>query len=254
VELRFRCTECGKCCHDLRLSLSVAEAIRWLEDGNTVQVICEAVPWAGEPSSDDQAAMYWRNRSFAAMSGTMPARVSVILAASFDGACPNLDASMRCAIYDRRPRVCRIYPVEINPFVATRPERKACPPEAWGTGEAVLMRDGQVADAAISADRRQSRETDAVDAKAKGRLCALLDLHAAALTKEGYVIHSPRGGELLRALREVAADRDAEGPQTQWQFVSSLPQTLADIETVGAVGVLPPQPPDTPYRYVAIQG
>ena len=252
MEIRFRCTQCGKCCHDLRLSLSIAEAIDWLADGNTVQVICEAVPWAEEPPSDDQAALYWRNRSFEAMSGTLPARVNVILAASFDGACPNLQASMRCSIYERRPLVCRIYPVEINPFTSMQPANKACPPEAWGPGEPPLIRDGRVVDATVRADQLQSRETDAADAHAKGRLCALLNLSAAALTKEGYVIYSPDRAALQSALSQVAADRALEAPPTQWQFVSTHPQTLADIETVGAVGAPPAEAPSSPYRYVAI--
>src|ERR1700693_384857 len=113
VELHFGCTKCGKCCHDLKLPLTVSEAIIWLAEGSEVQIICEAVPWPAEPAADDQKAAHRRRRSFAASSGAPPTRVFRMLAAHFSGACPNLLADMRCAIYERRPLVCRNYPAEI---------------------------------------------------------------------------------------------------------------------------------------------
>jgi Fe-S-cluster containining protein len=253
MELRYLCTQCGKCCHDLWLPLSVAESIQWLRDGNPVQVICEAVPWTGEPSPDDQTAIYWRNRSFAAHSGTLPTRVIVILAANFAGACPNLQASMRCGIYERRPLVCRIYPAEISPFTQLVPSKKACPPEAWGGDRPVLIRDGAVVDAVVRDHQERWRETDAADARTKAHLCAALRVNAAALTKEGHVIYSPDPALLLRALERAAEERDLEPPQIDWQFVSGRAATLADIAIVGAVGVPHPQPQPVPYRYVGAQ-
>ena len=65
-------------------------------------------------------------------------------------------------------------------------------------------------------------------------------------------MYSPEGGALLHALEEVAADREAEAPSMQWQFVSQRPQTLSDIEIVGAVGVTELPPQSIPCRYVAI--
>jgi Fe-S-cluster containining protein len=110
--------------------LTAAEAVEWLTDGHQVQLICDASPWPEEPPADDHNAAHRRRRSFAVMSGSMPARVVVILVANLAGACPNLMADMRCGIYERRPLVCRIYPAEINPFVQLEPQKKACPPEA----------------------------------------------------------------------------------------------------------------------------
>jgi hypothetical protein len=49
--------------------------------------------------ADDQKAAHRKRRSFAALSGSMPTRVVVILAANLAGACPNLMADMRCGIY-----------------------------------------------------------------------------------------------------------------------------------------------------------
>jgi hypothetical protein len=80
------------------------------------------------------------------MSGTIPIRVSVILAAGFEGACPHLRPDMRCGNYDARPRVCRIYPAEISPNVALAPANKACPPETWSDDQPILMREGAPAD------------------------------------------------------------------------------------------------------------
>jgi hypothetical protein len=85
VDLHFGCTRCGKCCHDLKLPLTVAEATLWLAEGSEVQIICEAVPWATEPGADDLAAAHRRRRSFPTLSGALPTRISVILAANFSG-------------------------------------------------------------------------------------------------------------------------------------------------------------------------
>jgi Fe-S-cluster containining protein len=128
MDLNFACTMCGNCCHNLRLPLSVNEAIRWLERGGDVQVFCEAMPWPVEPSTDDGQAQHRRIRSFAAESGELAIRVMVTVVAAFDGACPHLQPDMRCGGYEARPNVCRIYPAEINPFIEPMPTHKACPP------------------------------------------------------------------------------------------------------------------------------
>jgi hypothetical protein len=53
MDIDFDCTMCGKCCHDLRLPLTVTEAIAWLERGNDVQILCEALPWPEEPPAEN---------------------------------------------------------------------------------------------------------------------------------------------------------------------------------------------------------
>jgi len=58
MDIQFDCTLCGQCCHNLKLTLTVAEAMRWLEDGNQVQVLTEAIPWPDEPAADDLPALY----------------------------------------------------------------------------------------------------------------------------------------------------------------------------------------------------
>lgn len=36
MSLNFECTQCGRCCRDLKLPLTVPEAVAWLEDGHAV--------------------------------------------------------------------------------------------------------------------------------------------------------------------------------------------------------------------------
>ena len=191
ITTHFECTMCGKCCHDLKLPLSVAEATAWLERGSNIQILCEAVPWPEEPAADNAPAQHKRGRSFAASSGELPLRVVVILVGAFTGACPHLGADLRCGIYETRPRVCRIYPAEINPFVTLAPEQKLCPPEAWTPERPVLAIDQKIVDATTFELIQQSRQTDMADTAAKALLCAYLDIDTAALANEGLAVFSP---------------------------------------------------------------
>jgi Fe-S-cluster containining protein len=52
VDVHFGCTQCGKCCHNLKLPLTVSEATAWLAEGSEVQIICHVVPWDALPSPD----------------------------------------------------------------------------------------------------------------------------------------------------------------------------------------------------------
>jgi Fe-S-cluster containining protein len=250
MDIDFECTMCGKCCHDLRLPLTVAEALAWLGRGNEVQILCEALPWPEEPAADNLQAAHKRRRSFAAMSGSLPTRIVVILTGAFAGPCPNLQADMRCGIYEERPLVCRIYPAEINPFIQLEPAAKGCPPEAWTPGLAPLMRGGQLVDATTVELIQKSRAADAQDAVAKQRLCALLGVDVAALANEGFVVHTPKREALLAALERVGAQADGlgvaqgveaiaaeseSGALPSWRFVSNRRATVNTLESVGAL-------------------
>jgi Fe-S-cluster containining protein len=144
--LSFACTQCGRCCQNHRVPLTVHEAMAWLRRGGDVHLLCDAVVWPAEPPADDAFAAYKRQRSFAAASAVMAVRVGVILAASFPGRCPNLMDDNRCGIYAERPLVCRIYPASINPFEPLGAESKACPPEAWDARGPAFVRAGQLVD------------------------------------------------------------------------------------------------------------
>jgi Fe-S-cluster containining protein len=245
--IAFQCTKCGNCCRHFKLPLTVSEAIAWLGRGNDVQVLCEAAPWPITPPDDDLHSAYWRRRSFAAMSGSLPMRVTVILAAPLSGACPNLEADMRCAIYESRPHVCQIYPAEINPFVEMKPESKSCPPEAWTSGLPLLNGQGKIVDEGIHRLIEQARDTNSRDAHAKERLCATLRLDAAALANEGFVVYSPDRAVLLAALRQAERETAAATDPTSWRFISNKQQTIDVLSAGGAAMVAGDRVPDFEY-------
>jgi hypothetical protein len=64
-------------------------------------------------------------------SGNTQAFVAITFAAYNAGRCRNLDEDNLCRIYERRPLVCRIYPMEINPHIPLNPAAKDCPPQSW---------------------------------------------------------------------------------------------------------------------------
>jgi Fe-S-cluster containining protein len=235
MDLHFECTQCGKCCRGLKLPLTVPEALDWLRDGNEVQLLCDATPWPREPDASDLKAAHRRRRSFAAVSGSMPTRVVIILAANLAGACPNLQPDLRCGIYERRPLVCRIYPAEINPFAELDPRNKACPPEAWTADHPRLQRDGRVVDDVIRRNIQESRDTDANDAAVKRRLCAALNVERAALADEGFVVYSPDHLVLLAALDRAVTAIDAAPADAPWQFVSNRADTVDSLVGRGAM-------------------
>lgn len=239
MNIDFACTSCGKCCHDLRLPLTVSEAIAWLERGNDVQLLVELLPWPEEPPEDNLYAAHRRRRSFAAMSGTLPARVAVVLAGTHAGACPHLQADMRCGIYEERPLVCRIYPAEINPFIGLAPEHKACPPQAWTPGLPPLIKGGALVDAATLPLVQRSREADIDDVAVKQQVCALLGIDQAAVSNEGFVAYAPERRDLLAALRQASEHPVASAAAAPvWGFVSNQRATVDVLLSVGALSSL----------------
>jgi Fe-S-cluster containining protein len=252
----FSCTQCGRCCKNLRLPLTLAEALDWLQRGTNVQLICEAMPWAQEPAAGDGQAAHRRRRSFAAMSGSLPTRVIVVLTANLAGACPHLQSDMRCGIYERRPLVCRIYPAEINPFITLDPAKKSCPPEAWTVNQPLFQQDRRVIDDVVRRNIQESRDADAADARNKGRLCAALKLNCASLADEGYVVYSPDRATLAAALADIllAGEDVADSAQFMgWRFVSNSPATIASLARLGAAAQLPVGAENLPYEYLPLK-
>lgn len=236
MTIHFSCTMCGRCCHDLRLPLGVDEAIDWLGRNGRIQVFCDAIPWPEDPPASNLQAAYKRDRSFPAISGALPVRVTVTLVAAFQGACPNLQPDLRCGIYESRPRTCRIYPAEMNPFVALSPEAKLCPPEAWeARWPAFQNGDGSWTDPSLTATIDQAREAAVRDARTKGALCRLLGLDTAALANEGLMVHTPSREVTRDALLEAKALASHEGDHVlaEWTLVSNRKATgdaLASID------------------------
>jgi len=257
-ELHFDCTMCGRCCRDLHLPLTIAETLVWLGDGHEVEVLCAAMPWPVEPPAEHIESAYRRARSFAAHSGSLRLRISVILAANLVGACPNLGSDLRCRIHARRPLVCRIYPYEINPFVAVRTADKACPPEAWVADGSLLQTDCGIVSETLQADVQAARQAALDGVGARLHLCETLGLHTAAVANEGYVIHRIEGLALGAALRrslmssaeDATRPQDAQhAPERHWDLVSDRPLTLDALAAVGAAGLPGPGGEARPYRY-----
>jgi Fe-S-cluster containining protein len=251
ADLDFQCTICAKCCHDLRLPLTVTEALAWLERGNDVQILCDASPWLEEPPADNLQAAYRRRRTFPTTSGTLPARIAVILAATFAGPCPNLQPDSHCGIYDKRPLTCRIYPAEVNPFIELTPAHKACPPEAWTPGLRPLSRAGHLVDESTHATIQQSRAIAETDVPLKQQLCGLLGIDHAAIWNEGFVAYSPARAALLTALRQVQNGLPTQAPSPTWHFVSNRRTTVEALASVGASSSSADNSNDTaPFEYL----
>ncbi|KVD26632.1 YkgJ family cysteine cluster protein [Burkholderia ubonensis] len=234
-DIDFACTACGKCCHDLRLMLTIDEAIAWLQRGGRVELLCDAIPWPVEPEPDNAFAAYKRARSTPALSGALPVRVTTVFTASYAGPCPNLRADMRCGIYDERPLVCRIYPAEINPFVELSPEGKACPPDAWRTTP--LLRGGAIVDDDTRRNIERSRAANVAEAPLRAQVCAALGVATAAVANEGFVIHAPPADALLAVLngvRAAPATVEADDTGTQWTLLSNRAATVDALASTGA--------------------
>lgn len=240
METRFSCTMCGRCCHDLRVPLSLDEAATWLMRGGVVQILCDAMPWLVEPTESDMALHYRRQRSFAAMSGELPIRVTATLVGAFEGPCPNLLPDLRCGAYDARPRVCRIYPAGINPLVVFDPDNKACPTDAWTKGGMPLLRNGYLSDAGTILLVDEARALAVSETAARAQLCALLDCSAAALVHEGFAVYAPAPQILLAALeqvRGVAGGEEMHDASRTWRLLSNRPGTLDALDKVSAYGM-----------------
>jgi Fe-S-cluster containining protein len=239
---------CGRCCRDVHLPLTIEESLAWLSDGHSVDVLCAAMPWPVEPPADHAESAYRRARSFVAHSGSLRVRVTVVLAANLAGACPNLAEDFRCRIHARRPRVCRIYPAEINPTVALQPANKACPPEAWVPDRPLFQTSAGLVSAGLQAEIEAARAAALTGLGARIRLCEDLGLRLAAVANEGYVIHRIDRVALDEALRRAQATRAYDAPEQQWFLVSDRTPTLDALAAVGAVGLPGPGREARPYR------
>ncbi|CAN5330166.1 YkgJ family cysteine cluster protein [soil metagenome] len=224
--IHFTCTQCGKCCHDLRLTLSLDEAIAWAGNGHQVQLLCEAIPWPREPLPDEHALAVQRDTSFAAQIGEMPFRIHVTLVAFHEGACPHLQPDMRCGNYAHRPRICRIYPLESRPFTRMEPASRKCPDEAWASEAPVLLDDGVIADPAAQAIVNAHRAARRRDAAALGAACLQLGISAAAFAGEGLAVHAPDATSLTDCLRQARTLTDGPPGTNQWEIVTNRQATL----------------------------
>ena len=181
--------------------------------GHRVRILLEA--FAIDEDQGD-LARYRHNASRGARvrSGNIDICVIAIFAADVISGCPNLGEGNACQIYEQRPLVCRIYPMEVNPFVVFRIDQKDCPPEAWETSQEneVIQPDGQVIPS-IKQLVEASRRADQAEALTKVLICEELDLRVTAWKGCGYVIHTPDADALMAAISRASVQQRSPGKQ-----------------------------------------
>ena len=227
--IRFACNGCGVCCKGRLVPLTLHEARQWLQRGHEVAVIVEAFDestWATQPEHYAHSAQ----RAVEVSSGEARIRVVAVLAANALQQCPNLGEDGRCGIYEQRPLVCRIYPMEINPFIALRPENKICPPEVWEQGE-VLFSD-RIVDPLLVDQVQRSRQADRDDAQAKIAVCEAMGMNVAAWKGNALAVYLPDRTRLVEAISRYDSGMVA-APRTDWKVRVDTPQLRQHLHQRG---------------------
>ncbi|MEX6674449.1 YkgJ family cysteine cluster protein [Pseudomonas sp. W2Oct36] len=194
---RFSCVGCGACCKGRFIPLTLGETRQWLERGDDVAILLEAFSRPHWPVSE-QEYQHSLLRSAQVSCGATQVQVTAIFAAHALTQCPNLQRDDLCGIYENRPLVCRIYPMEINPFIELEPQAKDCPPEAWEPNT-IIISDAS-ADPALSSLIQASRLADQNDAGLKISICNQMGINVAAWKAEAFVIHFPERDQFLEAV------------------------------------------------------
>lgn len=232
--MRFSCVGCGKCCNDHHVPLTLSEALQWAEDGGTLIVLTEGFLESARIDLDP-ALQHARRRSLRVPCGSTHAHVAITFAAFNQGPCRNLDEQLMCRIYDRRPLVCRIYPMEINPHIPLRAERKDCPPQAWEQGP-MLIHGGKPVDQELQQLIEQSRQADRDDIAAKAAICKLLGIRTMALKGEGFTAFMPDMQHFIQAAQRAAAlDLAATAGEQPWSLHAPSEELVARLEDTGAL-------------------
>lgn len=198
----FNCVGCGACCKGRFVPLTLNEARQWLQRGHDVAVLLEAFEASTWPQAPEAFA-YNVQRSAEVTCGGQPLQVTAILAGQAIPRCPNLGDDDLCGIYTERPLVCRIYPMEINPFIALRISDKECPPESWSP--ASVLASDRAAERETRDNIERSRQADRADAVAKIALCQDLGLTTAAWKGNALAIYFPARDTLLQGIERLSA-------------------------------------------------
>jgi Fe-S-cluster containining protein len=227
TSIRFACNGCGVCCKGRLIPLTLNETRQWLARGHDVAIVLEAFneeTWTAEPQQFAHSA----RRAAEVRSGGAKIQVVAVFTANALGQCPNLGADDRCGIYEERPLVCRIYPMEINPYIPLLPQNKACPPETWQTGEVIFT--DHIVDATLARQVEQSRQADRDDAQAKIDICEYMGLTTAAWKNNAMAVYQPARHELMAALDACEVNTHESGGK-EWSVrvnQSGLRQQLQD--------------------------
>jgi Fe-S-cluster containining protein len=209
--IQYTCVTCGICCKGRLIPLTVKEAEQWLARGNDVAILLEAFSLS---SGGAQSPEYQHNASRAAKvtAGDNNLNVIAIFAGNALNQYPSLREDNLCGIYEERPLVCRIYPMEINPFIELKAENKICPPESWGSGE-IICSDGE-ANPPLKLLIDQSKQADVKDAAVKVEICEFLGMTVASWKGYGLAVYFPKRDVLLAAI--LASGMRPARSKSQW--------------------------------------
>ncbi|MBI6796737.1 YkgJ family cysteine cluster protein [Pseudomonas syringae] len=233
MDTKFSCVGCGGCCTDHHVPLTLDEAAQWAADGGNVIVLTEAFLSNGYGVSETQLTHASR-RSAEVSTGSTTAFVAITFAAYNVGRCRNLDEKNLCRIYERRPLVCRIYPMEINPHIPLRPENKGCPPESWEQGPDLIVND-RLVDRQLMDLIEQSRQADRDEIESKQLICQKLGIRTTALKGNGFVAYLPDMGAFAAAIEEIANPAQDERTQgSKWAFHVAGQHVLDTLQQEGA--------------------
>ncbi|WGK89612.1 YkgJ family cysteine cluster protein [Pseudomonas migulae] len=227
----FSCVGCGKCCNDHHVPLTLAEARMWAADGGQVIVLVEGFlgNGLGLPVQQREHA---ERRSVLVHSGDCEAYVAITFAAYNVGPCRNLDEDNLCRIYERRPLVCRIYPMEINPHIPLNPAIKECPPESWEKGPDLII-GGELVDHELAGLIQRSRQADRDDIRTKDAICASLGIRTTALKGDGFTAYLPDMSAFATVIDQVA-QQPLTGSDSDWQFHVSGDDIAGQVLAAGA--------------------
>ena len=237
----FNCTQCGECCHNLNIPLSIGEAIDWLSAGHKLKILTEAIPWINDVAVTQEVLIRKKSMTFNGISGNLSIRVLMTLVGYFDGRCPNLDTNKNCTIYESRPLTCRIYPFEMNPMIPLNPANKLCPSEAWPESEtlnkAKTIHPIIVMDTVTEKNIKKIYANSVADVASKKELCLHFGISTCSLSNNGYLFHFVDQQKLLSALEKLALNQtiniSTDAPNTDWFIVTESENALSDLISVG---------------------
>lgn len=240
----FSCVGCGKCCNDHHVPLTLPEARSWAADGGQVIVLVEGflANGLGLPVQQREHA---ERRSARVQSGGAEAYVAITFAAYNVGPCRNLDEDNLCRIYERRPLVCRIYPMEINPHIPLNTAVKECPPESWEKGPELIV-GGELVDRELAGLIERSRQADRDDIPYKDAICALMGFRTTALKGDGFTAYLPDMTEFATIIDELSGQTLPEW-SSEWLFHVSGDDVAGQVLAAGAQVVA-----DEPANYAFI--
>lgn len=240
----FSCVGCGKCCNDHHVPLTLTEARMWAADGGQVIVLVEGFlgNGLGLPVQQREHA---ERRSVVVQSGATDACVAITFAAYNVGPCRNLDEDNLCRIYERRPLVCRIYPMEINPHIPLNKAIKDCPPESWEKGPDLIV-GGERVDQELAGLIQRSRQADRDDIRTKDAICALLGIRTTALKGDGFTAYLPDMTAFATVIDQVT-QQPPTGSGSDWQFHVSGDDISGQVLAAGAQVTT-----ETPLNYAFI--